>query len=301
MPDTISEKLLAAPSVSPDSIAFAVPMAWAAVPMQTPFAILCVRRHLRMTKSETMLPYMPVKMMIGDAIPTSPPKSSAIVMPIAVVIDFGKKVMYSEKDSRSSLATSKMLSRLTKTPLETPTRIGVISVRNLAKFLYKGTAKAIVAGVRFNIFRGNSASITDLVEFSKRIHAVAGWHVEVQINPDELGTIKEQLKEIPRLSIDHIGLRKSGIEHLYDLADSGVKIKASGFGRLDFEPMPVLSKIHQINKKCLMFGTDLPSTRVQADKVFSETHIQKMTETFSSEELEDIMFNNAYNWYIKKT
>lgn len=158
-----------------------------------------------------------------------------------------------------------------------------------------------VAGVRFNIFRGNSASITDLVEFSKRIHAIAGWHVEVQINPDELGTIKGQLKEIPRLSIDHIGLRKSGIEHLYDLADSGVKIKASGFGRLDFEPMPILSNIHHINKNCLMFGTDLPSTRVQADKAFSETHIKKMTETFLTEDLADIMFNNAYNWYIKKT
>lgn len=158
-----------------------------------------------------------------------------------------------------------------------------------------------ITGARFNIFRGNSTSIDNLVDIAKRLYDLVGWHVEVQINPEQLGTIKSKLLKIPRLSIDHVGLRESGLEHLYELASAGVKIKASGFGRLDFDPMEPLKKLYQINENCLMFGTDLPSTRVAPEKVFSQKDIKKLLSIFSNDELEKVMYKNAYNWYIKRT
>ena len=39
IPDTAIERLLIAPSISPSSIALAVPIAWEAVPIAMPFAI----------------------------------------------------------------------------------------------------------------------------------------------------------------------------------------------------------------------------------------------------------------------
>ena len=157
-----------------------------------------------------------------------------------------------------------------------------------------------VTGARFNIFRGNATSVDQLVDIANRLYELVGWHVEIQINPDELELIKPQLLSIPRLSIDHVGLRKSALKHLYELAEAGVKIKALGFGRLDFDPIEPLKKIHQINENCLMFGTDLPSTRVDPDKVFSEKDIQKMANAFTEHELKRILYENAYDWYIKR-
>lgn len=157
-----------------------------------------------------------------------------------------------------------------------------------------------VTGARFNIFRGNATSIDQLVDIATRLYELVGWHVEVQINPEEIVSIKSKLLKIPRLSIDHVGLRKTGLDSLYELAAAGVKIKASGFGRLDFDPIEPLKKIHQINENCLMFGTDLPSTRVDPEKIFSAKDIQKMVDSFSEEDLTQIMYENAYNWYIKR-
>ena len=79
-----------------------------------------------------------------------------------------------------------------------------------------------------------------------------------------------------------------------------MKIKATGFGRLDFKPIPVLKNIYELNPISLMFGTDLPSTRVDKEKVFSRSHIDLMLNNFSEEELKNIIYNNAYNWYISK-
>ena len=55
---------------------------------------------------------------------------------------------------------------------------------------------------------------------------------------------------------------------MYQLAEAGCRVKATGFGRVDFDPLPVLKKLHAINETCLLFGTDLPSTRAKVP--FSE-------------------------------
>lgn len=64
-------------------------------------------------------------------------------------------------------------------------------------------------------------------------------------------------------SIDHLGLTKDGTDKLFKLVDQGVKVKATGFGRLDFNPIALMKKIYSINSEALLFGTDLPSTRAK--------------------------------------
>ncbi|MFT5887074.1 MAG: hypothetical protein ACI9IP_003547 [Arcticibacterium sp.] len=64
-----------------------------------------------------------------------------------------------------------------------------------------------------------------------------------------------------------MGLSKEGLLGLYYWAETGGKIKATGFGRINFEPILVMREIYEINPKALLFETDLPSTR--APKLFS--------------------------------
>ena len=45
------------------------------------------------------------------------------------------------------------------------------------------------------------------------------------------------------------------------LHQAGVRVKACGFGRVDFAVAPVLKDLYAANRHALMFGTDLPSTR----------------------------------------
>ena len=40
---------------------------------------------------------------------------------------------------------------------------------------------------------------------------------------------------LPAVSIDHIGLSKAGFLTLLKLAEKGVRVKATGFGRVDFD------------------------------------------------------------------
>lgn len=104
--------------------------------------------------------------------------------------------------------------------------------------------------------------------------------------------------EIPRFSIDHLGLSKSGIQELYYWAEKGVKIKATGFGRIDFEPLPIMKKIYSINPKSLMFGTDLPSTRAKTPFTFRDVGLVK--DNFTELEQQNIFYKNAEECYVKK-
>ncbi|MCL8000968.1 amidohydrolase family protein, partial [Brucella sp. 21LCYQ03] len=98
-----------------------------------------------------------------------------------------------------------------------------------------------------------------------------------------------------KFSIDHLGLSKDGLDDLYYWVEQGVKVKATGFSRTDFEPIPVMKKIHQINPHALLFGTDLPSTRAAVP--FSDKDVQLIADNFSTDDLEQIMYKNAEAWY----
>ncbi len=113
-----------------------------------------------------------------------------------------------------------------------------------------------------------------------------------------LKDLKKILVQIPHFSIDHLGLSQHGIKELFYWAEKGIKIKATGFGRLDFNPIQVMKTIYAINPESLMFGTDLPSTR--AREPFNIKHLEMIKDNFSESELLKILYQNAINHYNKK-
>lgn len=117
-----------------------------------------------------------------------------------------------------------------------------------------------VRAVRFNLRRG-TASVSELRELAARAHDVAGWHAEVYLDGDTLAEIEPALAGLPSVVIDHLGLTRAARRPLLRLVERGARVKASGFGRLDFDPVPLLRDIARADPGALLFGTDLPSTR----------------------------------------
>lgn len=155
--------------------------------------------------------------------------------------------------------------------------------------------RAGVRAVRFNLKRGGSAGVADLKDFARRVYELARWHVELYVDGRELPELFETLVSLPAVVIDHLGLVSAGLETLLRLAERGAYVKATGFGRLDFEPGPALKKLAQVNPDALMFGTDLPSTR--ASRPFREQDIHLILETFEPEPAAKVLYYNAVSLY----
>lgn len=156
-------------------------------------------------------------------------------------------------------------------------------------------AKANIVAVRFNIKRGGSEKVEHIEKMSNLLYDKYNWHTELYVDSKDLKSLEPTLQNIPKFSIDHLGLSKEGLPDLYKWVEKGVKVKATGFGRLDFDPVPVLKTIHGINDSALMFGTDLPSTRAKVP--FSNKDLQLLKDNFSDSDLSKILYENALDWY----
>ncbi|TGK20780.1 2-pyrone-4,6-dicarboxylate hydrolase [Leptospira fluminis] len=153
-----------------------------------------------------------------------------------------------------------------------------------------------VRGIRFNVRRGGSEELSRIKELAARVYDLASWHVELHIDAKEIDDfLAEVLFSLPKVSIDHVGLSKEGLPVVLRLAEKGVRIKATGFGRLDFEVQPVLSKIAGVNPDSLLFGTDLPCTR--APVPFSASDLNLIRETFEGDMLAKVLSKNARKFY----
>ena len=60
-----------------------------------------------------------------------------------------------------------------------------------------------------------------------------------------------------------MGLSKEGFNNLLSLVDQGIRVKATGFGRVELDVARAIRSIYAVNPDALMFGTDLPSTRAK--------------------------------------
>jgi predicted TIM-barrel fold metal-dependent hydrolase len=132
-----------------------------------------------------------------------------------------------------------------------------------------------------------------------RVHDLVGWHVELYIDSKDLGDLKSTLLKLPAVSIDHLGLTATGQKDVLDLAEKGVKIKASGFGRIDVNIEKTLTTIYSVNPEALLFGTDLPGTR--AKRPFEINDLEIIQNLFDQKAQHKILSNNAKAFYkIKK-
>ena len=157
--------------------------------------------------------------------------------------------------------------------------------------------QAGVVAVRFNLKRGGSEQVGHLEYLSTKLHGQYGWHTEFYMDSKDIHGLFPTLRRLPAFSIDHLGLNKIGLSELYKCVELGARIKATGFGRLNFDPVLAMKEIYKINPEALLFGTDLPSTRAKVP--FSVQEIDLISEHFSIDEQERIFFKNAQIWYKK--
>jgi predicted TIM-barrel fold metal-dependent hydrolase len=157
--------------------------------------------------------------------------------------------------------------------------------------------QAGVRALRFNLKRGGSEETTQLDAMARRVHELVGWHVELYVDSRELGSLYDTLIALPAVSIDHLGLSKEGFATLLKLAERGVHIKATGFGRVDFDTPRALREIYSANPDVLMFGTDLPSTR--APRPYSDEDITMVIEALGEQAAEKVLSKNAIAWYAR--
>ena len=127
-----------------------------------------------------------------------------------------------------------------------------------------------VKAIRFNVKRGGSEHLSKFDYFARRVYELAGWHSELYIDAKEIPEITSTIEKLPAISIDHLGLSEEGLPHLLKLVEKGVRVKATGFGRVDLNIENALTAIYSINPDALMFGTDLPSTRAKRPFEFND-------------------------------
>jgi len=152
-----------------------------------------------------------------------------------------------------------------------------------------------VRAVRFNLKRGGSESVEYLESFARRVHDLVGWHVELYVDARDLHELQGTILRLPAVSIDHLGLSKKGFPTLLRLAGKGIRIKATGFGRVDFPVRQALQAIYGANPQALMFGTDLPSTR--APRPFEMNDISILVDALGDKGAESALWTNASNFY----
>ncbi|MEV7634888.1 amidohydrolase family protein [Pseudarthrobacter enclensis] len=157
--------------------------------------------------------------------------------------------------------------------------------------------EAGVRAVRFNVRRGGSATLDDLELLARRVHDIAGWHTELYIDARDLPDLEERLIKLPAISIDHLGMHEDGLPHLLRLVEHGAKVKATGFGRIELDPIQAIRIITDLNPEALMVGTDLPSTR--ARRPFENQDFAIIADALDPQLAEAVFWDNAAAFYLK--
>ena len=157
-----------------------------------------------------------------------------------------------------------------------------------------------VRGVRFNLNRGGSAGVEDLVSMAKRVYDLVGWHVELYLGAESLSYLEDKIPALPKVCIDHLGISDSNFEILLNFIWDGLAIKATGFGRVDLNVEETIREIHKVSPDALMFGTDLPFTR--APRVYSDQDFYTVLDVLGENEAQKVFNENAINFYgLEKT
>lgn len=162
----------------------------------------------------------------------------------------------------------------------------------------RGLDAAGVRAVRFNLHRGGSAPLDDLERLARRVHDVAGWHTELYVDGRSLAELGDRVAALPCAVVDHLGLHRDGLPALLRLVERGVKVKATGFGRVDLDVTETLRAICAVDPTAPMFGTDLPSTR--ARRPFRDEDLDLLLETVGPDLAHAVTWQNAADLYLRR-
>lgn len=155
--------------------------------------------------------------------------------------------------------------------------------------------EAGVRAVRFNVQRGGSAPLDDVDRLARRVHDLAGWHAEFYLDARALPDLAARILALPAASVDHLGLHADGLPHLLRLVEGGVKVKATGFGRVQLDPAAASRAVLDVDPTALMVGTDLPSTR--APRPFRDTDLALLRAVLDPSEVDAVLWGNAAAFY----
>ena len=152
-----------------------------------------------------------------------------------------------------------------------------------------------VRAVRFNLLRGGADRLESLEAVALRVWEVAGWHVELYVDGRALAGLEDRLMALPRVCVDHLALHADGVPSLLRLVAAGVKVKASGFGRVELDVAAVVRAIAAVDPRALLFGTDLPGTR--APRRFEVADVALLRDALGEEGARLALWENAVAWY----
>jgi predicted TIM-barrel fold metal-dependent hydrolase len=157
-----------------------------------------------------------------------------------------------------------------------------------------------VRAVRFNLRRRVHRDPVEIEVLARRAFELAGWHAEFYLDAAYLPELTGLLGRLPRACIDHLGLTRRGQPHLLALVETGIRVKATGFGRLDFAPGAAMRAICRIDPDALLFGTDLPSSR--APRPFGPADIRLVEDALGDASLvSKVLHDNAVALYRPRT
>ncbi|WP_411102991.1 amidohydrolase family protein [Streptomyces sp. cmx-4-9] len=129
---------------------------------------------------------------------------------------------------------------------------------------------------------------------ARRVHEVAGLHTELYVDSRDLPELAATLASLPAVSIDHLGLHTDGLPHLLALVERGVRVKATGFGRVELDVAAAVRAVLAVDPTALMAGTDLPSTR--ARRPFADQDLDLLAEAAGAH-ADAVLHDNAAAFY----
>ena len=177
-----------------------------------------------------------------------------------------------------------------------PAFVGVTQLsRDASDDLILDLDAAGVRAVRFNMYRGGSESVDAVEAMARRIFDLARWHVELYADAADLVDLVPMLTGLPKVVVDHLGMTQEGLPTLLKLVERGVRVKATGFGRVSMDVASTLKAIATANPHALMFGTDLPSTR--APRPFAASDIDLLRGALGDEAGRLALYDNAVDFY----
>jgi len=180
-----------------------------------------------------------------------------------------------------------------------PTYVGVTQIPTATSDArIRELGDAHVRAVRFNVARGGSADLDDLERLARRVHDLAGWHTEFYIDARTIDDeLSRRIAALPAASIDHLGMHEDGLPNLLRLVEKGVKVKATGFGRVELDPASAIRAIMDVDPTALMVGTDLPSTR--ARRPFRDEDFDVIEAALTPDEVSAVFWDNGEAFYLR--